>query len=76
MFINKDMIKIKFFSLVINIQMDKHLLAYFIGIAIVFGSHIMMVIQSGGTNQHAMINIVAGLLIAYYFMNKQGYIKF
>lgn len=56
--------------------MDKHLLAYFIGIAIVFGSHIMIAIQSGGTNQHAIINIIAGLLIAYYFMNQQGYIQF
>lgn len=56
--------------------MDKHLLAYFIGIAIVFGSHIMMAIQSRGTNKHAMINIVAACLIAYYFMNKQGYIQF
>lgn len=64
-----------FFSISI-LQMDKHLLAYFIGISIVFGSHIMMAIQSKGMNKHAIINLVAGLLIAYYFMNQQGYIKF
>lgn len=56
--------------------MDKHLLAYFIGISIVFGSHIMMALQSNKINSHAWMNIIAALLIAYYFMSKEQYIKF
>jgi hypothetical protein len=59
---------------------EQHLLAYYLGIAVIFGSHAyilyaptkpLMTIQ-----QHSYINLLAGLLIAYYFMHSQGYIKF
>ena len=56
--------------------MDKHLIAYYIGITIVFGTHIMMAINSSGMNKHAMMNLAAVVLIAYFFMNQQGYIQF
>jgi len=55
--------------------MDFHLIAYYIGIAIVFVSHIYIVVKSG-MNAHAGINLLGASLIAYYFMNKEGFIKF
>jgi hypothetical protein len=55
--------------------MDFHLLAYYIGIAIVFGSHIYLIVQ-GGITAHSGLNLAAGGMIAYYFMNKEGFIKF
>ena len=55
--------------------MDFHLLAYYIGIAIVFTSHIYLIVK-GGITAHAGINLLGGALIAYYFMNKEGFIKF
>ena len=54
--------------------MDSHLIAYYIGIAVVFLSHIFMLIKPmppSGMRMHAIINIVAACLIAYYFMNKE-----
>jgi len=56
--------------------MDKHLALYFIGIFIVFASHIYMGIVMPDMRAHAAINIVAALCIAYYFMHKEGYISF
>ena len=56
--------------------MDIHLIFYFIGIAIVFTSHIMMLGSSGGARNHAYLNLFAAACIAYYFMNKEGYIHF
>jgi hypothetical protein len=55
--------------------MNTHLLAYYIGIAIVFVSHIYLIVK-GGITAHAGINLLGGALIAYYFMNKEGFIKF
>jgi hypothetical protein len=55
--------------------MDFHLLAYYIGIMIVFGTHIYLIMK-GGVTAHAGINLLGGALIAYYFMNKEGFIKF
>jgi hypothetical protein len=55
--------------------MNTHLLAYYIGIAIVFVSHIYIVATSG-INSHAAINLLGASLIAYYFMHKEGFIKF
>ncbi len=56
--------------------MDIHLIFYFIGIAIVFASHIMMLPGSPGMRNHALLNLFAATCIAYYFMNKEGYIHF
>lgn len=55
--------------------MEQHLIAYYLGILIIFFSHVYMIYKSG-PNTHSVINIVAVLLIAYYFMNKEEYIKF
>jgi hypothetical protein len=55
--------------------MNSHLLAYYIGIAIVFASHIYLIVK-GGITAHAGINLLGASLIAYYFMNKEGFIKF
>jgi hypothetical protein len=57
--------------------MDLHLISYFIGILIVFGSHIFILSTPDmKMNVHAYINLLGAMLIAYYFMNKEGYIKF
>lgn len=58
-----------------------HLVFYFIGIAIVFLSHIYMLAMPSAINAksmkvHAALNLFAALCIAYYFMNKENYIKF
>lgn len=57
-----------------------HLLAYYIGIFIVFISHIYSLVfpdkPAMSMKVHAYINVLAAILIAYYFMNKENYIKF
>lgn len=57
--------------------MERHLLAYYIGIAIVFASHMYMIYAPDAPiatmQQHSYINILAALLIAYYFMYKENY---
>ena len=55
-----------------------HLLSYFIGIFIVFTTNVYMLAAPPkfrlSTRQHACVNIVGGLFIAYYFMHREGYI--
>ena len=53
--------------------MNIHLVFYFLGISIVFLSHLIMLGGSPGARSHALTNIFAGCCIAYYFMNKEGY---
>jgi hypothetical protein len=60
-------------------QMQQHLISYYIGILIVLLSHLHMLMrptQMFTMKQHAYLNILAAVLIAYYFMNKEGFIKF
>jgi hypothetical protein len=44
------------------------LLAYYIGIAIVFFSHLTVLLSGKGMQTHAIINLVAVVLIAQYFL--------
>jgi hypothetical protein len=54
--------------------MEIHLISYYIGIFIVFGSHAYTIFKSKDKDMinHSWLNIVAALLIAYYFMNKEN----
>ena len=60
--------------------MDKHLVAYYIGIAIIVLSHIYMLSSSmmseSETKYHAWGNLLASAMVAYYFMSKEGFVKF
>jgi hypothetical protein len=57
--------------------MDLHLVFYYLGIAIIFLSHIGMLFnKSAGARTHAAVNLFAASCIAYYFMNKERFIHF
>ena len=56
--------------------MNIHLVFYYIGIAIIFFTHLFMVFKSGGIRSHAVLNLFAAACIAYYFMFREGYIQF
>jgi hypothetical protein len=62
--------------------MDLHLISYYVGIFVVFASHIYLLTMSNNAvssdmmQMHSYANIMAASLIAYYFMNKEGFIKF
>lgn len=54
---------------------------YYIGIAIVFITHIAMLIKPAmfmrsvkETRAHAILNLVGALFIAFYFMRTNGYL--
>ena len=60
--------------------MEQHLLAYYIGILIVFGSHVYMLYKPNEMimtqPQHIYANLAGALAIAYYFMYKENFIQF
>jgi hypothetical protein len=61
-------------------MVDGHLVTYYIGIAIIFITHLYMLImpQNMSANMvrvHAGLNLAAALMIAYYFTHKEGFIK-
>jgi hypothetical protein len=58
--------------------MDAHLIAYYIGILIVFGTHIYILtsVSDEKMKMHAYINIFGAMLVAYYFMHKEQFIQF
>lgn len=57
-----------------------HLFFYYLGIAIILLTHIYMLVKpkmdAKEMRMHAIINLIAVLFIAYYFMNREGFIKF
>ena len=57
-----------------------HVIAYFIGIFIVFASHVFILVNPKqkliSMKLHSYLNILAALMIAYYFMWREKYIKF
>jgi len=55
--------------------MSIHLIFYYIGISLVVVTH-LYVLSNPAMRVHAIINLVAAACIAYYFMNKEGFIKF
>lgn len=60
--------------------MEQHLLSYYIGVLIIFGSHVYMLYKPGEMlmtqPQHIYANLFAVLAIAYYFMYKENFIQF
>ena len=57
--------------------MDLHLVFYYLGISIIFLSHIGMLFnKSADARIHAATNLFAAVCIAYYFMNKEKFIQF
>lgn len=55
--------------------MEAALISYYIGIFIVFASHIYTLVASKGMmTTHSLLNLLAGLLIAYYFLTKEKFI--
>lgn len=55
---------------------DMHLVSYYIGISIVFMTHILMLFQMPSMKMHSLINLFAALMIAYYFMFREKFIGF
>ena len=53
--------------------MEIHLICYYIGILIVFGSNAYVIFNNKYKDMinHSYLNIFAALLIAYYFMYKE-----
>jgi len=50
-----------------------HLISYYFGIALIFLVNGFLLFKR--YNVYAALNILGGLLIAYYFLNQENYIK-
>ncbi len=57
-------------------MVDKHLIFYYVGIAIIVLTHLFMILTNPSMRIHSLINLVAVCAVAYYFLNKEGYIGF
>ena len=65
--------------------MEQHLIAYYVGIAIVILSHVWLLVVNNSSprkfltqndiNIHAGLNLLAAALIAYYFLYTEGKIN-
>lgn len=59
--------------------MERHTISYYLGILIIFGTHIYLLINPNQTADamviHSYANLVAGLLVAYYFMYSKELIR-
>ena len=53
--------------------MNIHLILYYIGI--LFLSHAYM-LSVPSMQSHSVLNLIAACFIAYYFMHKEGFIRF
>ena len=53
-----------------------HLISYYIGISIIFLTHIYMIVKMPTMMTHSIINLIAAIMIAYYFMHREGFIQF
>jgi len=60
--------------------MSIHLIAYYLGIFVVFASHVFSLLYPKqklvSMEVHCYLNILAAVLIAYYFMWREKYIAF
>ena len=57
-------------------MVDVHLVSYYIGISIIFLTHIFMLFQMPSMRMHSVVSLLAGLMIAYYFMFRERIIDF
>lgn len=57
-------------------MVDAHLISYYIGISIIFLTHIFMLFQMPSMRMHSIINLLAAVMIAYYFMFREKFIGF
>ena len=57
-------------------MVDVHLISYYIGISIVFLTHAFMLVQMPSMRMHSFINLLAAVMIAYYFMFREKFIGF
>jgi len=57
-------------------MVDVHLVSYYIGISIIFLTHIFMLFQMPSMRMHSVVSLLAGLMIAYYFMFREKIINY